>query len=144
MRRIEAMELEDNLRRAEGLEEGKYSVVGKRKRGYLDTHENFGQLRSQTATRVEGKEQTNTGQQERCDPLRVELHGAGEGERRSELQKPEGDSTEREMLRFTEEGRDVVEDLDGDRGEGGRRDVRVSVDVERGERRRRFDFVFLL
>jgi len=48
------------------------------------------------------------------------------------------------MLRFTEEGRDVVEDLDGDRGEGGRRDVRVSVDVERGERRRRFDFVFLL
>jgi len=50
MRRIEAMELEDNLRRAEGLEEEKYSVVGRRKRGYLDTHENSGQLRSQTAT----------------------------------------------------------------------------------------------
>jgi len=34
------------------------------------------------------------------------------------------------MLRFTEEGRDVVEELEGDRVEGGRR-VWISVDVER-------------
>jgi len=81
MRRIETLGVEDNLRRAEGMEEGRYSVLWRRKRGYLDTHENSGQLRSQTATRVEGKEQTNSGQQERCDPFRVEPDEAGEGKR---------------------------------------------------------------